>query len=435
MKGKFLVQLGVASLGLLTVVSCGKDKDGLDDQGSGSMEQMTPTESKQYLQEVGKEFLGYFNPTDQKEAIELSSYFMDNYGDLDMPEEFDFEDYDYWYSPAEIFRAIGLTAKGDAVAMSRASYYYTYTVDFERCKGIYEPGRYRWNKVSDSKDIVFRFTGPMGSRCEMKIVGEGKTNSFQYTYEESWYNDIYRDEYNISVPKKLTLTVTKNSNQIAIARVDTDIDIDGHKYTADVEATVANIGVKANSNGNDSRLYAQSTLTVNGKTLITAEAELNGNNLCNANMILNDLEYDLEDGYITKWFTKGAGKVNVLEKVQGYANINFTNEFARIDTYWGYWDYSRQEALRLANQAANVLNSNITAKVRYDNKATDQALIVFQPVLDEWGYNSWEYELEPVLYFPVDETTYSFEDYFENGFRSLKSQWESLLGSYEKLWR
>lgn len=418
----------------------GGDEPG-DNGGVGTMEQMTPEESKKYLQNVALEFMGYFDAKDQSDVIELAGYFIDKYGDLEAPEEF--LDEDYWYSPNSIMKGIrSLSRSLDAPAMKKYFDEYIYNINFERLKGIYEPGRYEWLRTGDSNDIIIRFSGPNGSTCEAIISASGGESSVDITYTDEFYDywsgDTYVDDYiyNIRVPKNVTLTLTENSKQHANAKVVTTIDYKGHTYTTDCNATVANISADVTSNGNDSKLYQKSTVAVGGHTIFNSEAEVKGHNLCNVDKILDACEHE-EDFWddITGWLTIGTGKTDVLGKVQAYANITFTDDMANMGgTYWCSYDYSSQiRAKTDAQTTANVLKDNVDVKLRYNGTATDQASIKYEVGFYESEYNDfWEYYLNPVLLFP-DGTTYEFEEYFERGFRSVQSQWNSLLNSYERL--
>lgn len=454
MKKQSFFAFGAMMLLMGSVVACGdKDKEfegDLDDQGSGSMEVMSPTESKNFLETTAKEFIGYFNPNDQKQVIQLCDYFLDEYGDLDAPKEFEIEeDEDYysnaWESPAKIIKAMRQLAKNaNGPSMAKELYTYTYTINFDRFKGVYQPGTYSWQRVSDSDDIVFRFAGPNDEQCEAKVSASGSTSNAEVTYDDTWFdywdNMEYTDRYiyKISVPKTLTATLTQDRETLANAKVETDVDYKGHKYTATVTATVANIQASVTSNGDDSHLYQATGVWVSGTQIVNCTAEVKGYNLCNVDKIIDGFENDFEDYKLTNWFTTGSAKVNVLDKVQVYADVTFKDSFVDADDSWGYWDYdSRNEAYQEAQRVADIFNNNIDAKVRYNNKATDQATFQVQPVLDKWGSSDqyWEYYLEPVLYFPQDKTTYTFEEYFEKGFESLEKQWNSLIDSYERLWK
>ena len=311
-----------------------------------------------------------------------------------------------------------------------------YDINFNSFKGVYDPGRYKWSRTEESNDVIFRFTGPTGETCEARLSASGSASNFEFSYDDDDY--YYSEEYvfRFSIPRNLTFTLTQGRGTLANAKVETRIDYDGHNYSASVDATAANISVKVNTEGNDSKITENSTVAVNGQVLVGTAAELTGKNLCNVDRIVNNLPDDLDEGFLTRWFTSAQAKVNVMDKVQAYADVKFNNSFCDIDETWGYWDYNTREQARAeAERVADVFNKNIDAKIRYNNTKTDQALIRFEPQLDEWSYYGWEYIVEPVLYFPQDETSYRFNDYFKSGFRSLTNQWNNLVKSYQRLWK
>lgn len=85
--------------------SCSEDNNsGVDDGGTGGgnpgapVEALSPEDSKAYMESVAKDVMGCFDPQDQASTITLCKYFVDTYGNLDEPEEWelDSDDNDYF---------------------------------------------------------------------------------------------------------------------------------------------------------------------------------------------------------------------------------------------------------------------------------------------------------------------------------------------------
>lgn len=457
--------LAVCALAIATGITACGGEDPIDDDNEGGNDTpgninpdrpgseigsavLSPEESKEFLEESARGFISKFHTSDQSEIIGLSSFFCDRYGDLELPRNFGVEDDEVsYYSPAILMKAASTLAKSAQVSsLSRAVETYVYSLKFDQFAGVYEPGSNRWMYVDSSDDIVFRFSGSYGEPCELRIsASRNNTSNIEYTYvdyDEHWdYNSNewveevnYKDIYKIAVPKKANVTITKSGTSLADVTLNTDINPNGHKFSANLSGTVANIGVNAETSGTDSKISESATLTIDGGKLIITSAEINGKNLCNFEKIKNDTEAEGDDYFRpSDYLTKGSASVDVMGNVQAYLNVDFNDKLVMTDTYFDSYDYdSKSQALALAKQSAELFNRYITSKVCYNNHQTTQAKLQFAPVLSEY-YSYWEYAIEGLILFP-DNTTYSAEDYFNTGFAGIVNQCEDLYEAYEALW-
>lgn len=447
-----ITDLKWAVLPLLVLTGCGKDDENGGENpegpgGQGSMEVMTPEQSKSFLQDASIDFLNKFNPEDQKQVIELAAYFSEEYGDLDAPDEFDIDDdgdYDYSGSPAGFIKAMAKAAKGDLDAMSRAAFTYSYTFNFNKFAGIYEPSRNRrqWVKTGSSKDIVFRFTNRMAQPVELKITQSGGSSDIEYTekytdwdyWTDEEYEEIYK--YYISIPKNVTATLTENGKQLAHTTVVSSINLDGHTISADVEATLMNIKADARVNGTDTKVEASANFYVSGAKIGNTYVTINGSNLCNHKKYesFEDMDDDQLYAEFAKMFQNGSCGVDILGKVQAYGQVNYYRDLPYdLGSYYDDEDYDSQYSAQAdCQKACDRLNKNVTAQLRYNNTTTNQATIQFYPEFDKWGSNYWEYWISARLLFP-DGTTYDIESYFDN-FTNVSNKWETLIEAYERIW-
>lgn len=454
---KYLKHLGFAMAACaVLLMSCGGEEPepnpnpnpgGGDNPGGEETGQYTPAESKRFLEQSALDVLEYFNTDDQKELLVVGNYFMENFADLGFPE------FDVRKCPAKSFMqsllrgAAGLNPS----ALSRAAKSYVYSLDFAEFSGIYQPGKYEWVRVGDSSDIILRFNDGSGNACELKAVASKNENDqIEFSFEEwddyeynpatGYYEDIYADvTVKARVPKTVTVTMTKGGKELVNVKVNTTIDIKGHKLNATVDGKVMNITVNATTDGTDTRITETSSAAVNGKTLVTTSATVNGRHLCdkaNWERVANDEDgdYTIED-----FLTNAQGQADVMGKVQVYANISeITDDMAEaIYGYWDKYDCTEAEAKAEAEKSANLLNKKVKTVVKYNGTSTEQAQIRWQTARygDSYGYYDWwEYCIEPVLYFPADGTTYEFENYFEKGFQNVVTSVEDLIDSYCEFW-
>lgn len=448
------INLAIAAACAVTFAACSdSDDNGGISEGNGESEQLTPTKTKEYLDDAAQELVTVFNAADQKELIELGSYFEANFADLEFP-SFDSK------NKSTVKAFMSTLKKGvanlSASTISRAAQNFVYSLDFSQLAGVYEPGNYEWERTADSNDIIFRFKNAKGETCELKAVASKDANEqIEWSVEdEDWYydedNDNYHYEeftntYKVTIPKTVTVRLTDGGKQLANIKTTTSISLKGHTVAADVDAAIMNITAKATASGNDKNVNEFAELTVDNRTIFISQAYLNGNNLCNVdawNQASEDADENDEDIDITKFLSNAGAMVDVFGKVQVYSKVpEFTNEMAAaIDGYWDGYDYdSKAEALADATKAATLLSSQVSTSIKFDGTATEQAHIIFEPTLEDWGSewgneHGWEYTLQPMLFFPADNTTYTVEKYMQKGFNGVIDAVDDLIESYAKIW-
>lgn len=447
-----LTDLKWGALCLAMLASCSDDKKTEVDnpegpQGNGTMEVMTPEESKVFLQDAAVDFLDKFKPEEQKALIELAAYFDSEYAGYDLPDNFNLDEASY--SPARYLRQLAKAAKGDIDALTRAANSYSYTVKFDRFAGIYEPvsSKEEWVKTGNSNDIVFRFTNAASQPVELKISQSGGVSDLDYTYTETdWEYDYntgegkdveYKYTYYLSIPKNVTTSLTENGNSLAHATVVSSIDVKGHTLSADVDATLMNLRATAKVAGTDSKVEARTEFFVGSEKIASGYATLEGSGLCDLDRYEKFDGMDDDEVYaeLAKMFKTGDCGLDILGEVQVYGQGSYYRQLpADLDDYFDSWDYEDNQAAaeRACQDACDRLNKAIKVQLRYNNTKTDQATVLFQPGFSNWGYG-WEYYIDCVLLFP-DKTTYSLEDYFRN-FTTVSGKFDSLIDAYRKIWR
>lgn len=431
----------------VSATSCSKDNtpESPEEGGKGEMEVMTPVESKTFLGETANKFLNKFRAADQAEVIELASYFSDSYGHLDLPDAFYFDDDDEpLYDPAEFMHALGKgVAKGSVDQITRAVATYTYNINFDRLKGEYVPGIQQWVKKKDSNDIIFQFTDANGKNCEMKVILSGDTSDVDINWTEEWYdyydNENYSEKYvyNISIPRTVKVSLTQGGKELANGSVKSHIDVKNHKVEADIYAKVANIEATAKMDGTDTKITQNSEMKVSGETLVKTTAQINGNKMCDLDAIQASAENeDSNNDDLLSYLHDGLANIDVMGDVQFYGTVTLNgNVIDALDNYFEYgYGTTQAEAEADADRAVSALNSNVTVAVKYNNKATTQATLTFKKKVSNWGNGKGYFYIEPLIKFESDNTTYSFEEYFERGFSSVEDTWDALISNYEKLW-
>ncbi len=456
---KFL-PLALCTCALFGITACGDDTDDDDfddpttDVDGPSMEVYSPEESKEFLGNTAETVMNNFNAEEQKEVIELSGYFSEKYGDLELPANFAFQTEEekttktraHSYNPAPFMRAIGRGAKGNPSELTRAAYYYTYNINFDSYKGVYEPGEYEWNKVAESNDVIFNFTGANGVACQLKVTASANTSDADIEYKEEWEDWDWETDstftssdnfaFHLRIPHEMTATLTQNGKELAITKVVSSIDVKNHTSNANASARIANIDVLGTVNGTDNLVNGNAEIMVNGKSIVTASAKMNGRDLCNVDKLMKAEE---DEASAADFITSLSAVSDIQGQVQLVGNYNINNAVLEaFDSEYAHYDYETEaDAERACNRGIDVLRKNGNVELHYLGSQTVQATLDYKPVSESYKgdyYSYFHYWIEPVIKFN-DGSTMSFGDYFEDedGFENVLNTWSSLADSYMRL--
>lgn len=143
---------------------------------------LTPEESKDKLMDVAKRTIGTFKTDDQKNAIELADGIYEKYKEYNYDEvEQYFDRYDNLFRMPRYVKNV-LSGKATAASAEIIAF------SFESESVIFEADEKTrtWKNLGKASDnsIIIRCTDKAGNPCEVKFWGEGKTKTYEYTYEE-----------------------------------------------------------------------------------------------------------------------------------------------------------------------------------------------------------------------------------------------------------
>lgn len=427
---KTTVYAFAAAVAMCTVSACGGDDDDKGIVNPDPIPSPDPVEgvlsaedAKEYVEDTASDFLDLFNANDQKQVVDLADYVAETYGDLEIPEAWGGVE-DYALNPASFTSALVQAVRTHSFnPLSRAAYTYEYS--FSDFTGVYEPGRYAWEKTSDSNDLIFRFRGPKGN-CELKVTASGKS----CTIED--YDDYYDEAIRVNIPKNVNVTLTEGSTTHVNLSVVNELNINGHSYNVSVKGTVANLGIEVESRGSDSQLTESQKLSIDGKVYQTSVATVNGRNMLDENTLDR-----LDEDNAGSVFQNGTAAVNIMGNIEVKGQVKSLSNILKVadDTYFDKWgDYSKDEAISRCRTACNTINSNITADVYFGGNSAVQASLIFQPELEDDYY--WYVEAVPAIKYAADGSTQTFDEALDSfNFGSLERQWESLVNSYRRLFR
>lgn len=423
----------------LAMSACG-DSAPQEDEGSketdfginDTQSTLSSEQQKQRLESVATEASQMFRPEDHRHLIELANYWERMYSGLDVPADWESAVNTPAYAPASVLTSLARSLKhGDisTLAFNTFNYYY----EFSQFTGIYEPGRYRWNRVGDSNDIIFRFYNDASQLVEVKVTASGSNADFSVDIDDE------NSRYTVKSPKLIETSITENGSRIMWSRSNVSFNEASHVVDFDIIAEVANIQASAEAHATDTRITGKSSTTIDGKLLANADFVVDGEGMATRS-IIEDLVKNPSDTKFCRMFKKATANTDVLGKIQVRGEM--TDLRSIIDAFeedFDNYEFDDKETARQAcQQSCDILARASKGRMYFDGSNAMEAELVYKPCLDEYNgyyYSWWEWYIEPMLKF-ADGTTYSIEGYFTTSrFASVENTWTNLWNSYSRLWR
>ena len=289
---------------------------------------------------------------------------------------------------------------------------------------------------------------------------------------------IYDDEYTLDVPKEIAFTVKCDGKEVVDMTVNSSLAFDwayeeesesvvyyewyesewyydggyyswqdydwNGTYSIDIDYTNLNLDAKLVVNGYEetfkstatkSGISASAGVKINGKSMLKAEAALNAD-VDNIIKQVNDAakEEDEDDVQVNANAVKEFSMlIDVMGKVQIVGKCDKFDDL--YDAVVDLEEADDEDDFAKFERNLDQLNGTYNITVHYDNTQTVQAKIELEAheEVDEWdGYTY--FWLSPVIVFTVDNTPYSFEEYFtESSFSNLVEAVEDLGEDFERL--
>ena len=408
---------------------------GLLPEPKDTMAVLSPDEQKSYLVEVGKELINTFNPEDQRAAVELADELYSKYQEYDweaISSEFDEEFEDIYSTEFESFfgmprrmidaingkKKISLEDKEILLTLSK----FGRVIEFD--------DKTQTVKITktNAPSITAIFSDAKGTKCELKVWGEGKEieGSFTYEYDES------KRTIRVKVPTIIKMHLKHGSNSLISFTFQWDTNIKDYVNTS-LSLQVTNLVFAEETKVSTTEASAVFSFSYGDKGLIAAAVSLPKYEAIDwegGKDITEDEGYSWLEQYGEKYASmlgtvgKGEVKLDVLGKIQLRGGV--TDGAALVDAYynWGETNYSNE--LTQYEDLCAFLNKYLYASIYYNNTITEQAKVLMQVYEDYYGY-----AVEPILYFPLDETSIAVMTYFNSSkFLNLFDLVEELANSY-----
>lgn len=437
--------------------SCDETKNpdgGLLEEPKGEMELLSPDAQKDLLVEVGEELLNTFDPEDQRAAVELADELYHKYKEydwdqisVDFEEEFEeiySREFESFFSlPRRLASAItdkqSLSLEDMEILLTLSKF--GYIIEFnDKTKSV---------KMTETDDasITVKFSDANGTKCEAKVWGEGKEIEGSYTYEDGhwdWGYDEYGNYYDngwvvdgkrtirVKVPTTIKMHLKHGNEALISFTFNWDSNIEDYVNTS-MNLQVINLKFAEETKVSTKNASAVFSFSYGDKPLVAAAANLPKYELISweGGKDITEEEgeewlEEYEDKYASLLGKIGAGeaKVDILGKIQIKGGI--TDGAALVDAYYNWDDTRYSDRLKECEALCDFMNKYIYLSVYYNNTTTEQAKLLMN-TYEDYGY----YDVEPVMYFPQEETSIAITTYFNSSkFLGLLDIIEDLANSY-----
>lgn len=419
---------------------------GLLDDPKGTMGVLSPDEQKDFLVDVGEELINTFNPNDQKEAVELADELYYKYKNYDwdaIGEEFEDELDDIYSTEFESFfgmprRMIDVINGKKKVSLENKEILLTFS-KFGRIIEFDDKNKTVKITKTDDPSVVAKFSDSEGTKCELKVWGEGKEIEGSYTYEDGHWDYNY-DEWvsdgkrtiRVKVPTTIKMHLKHGSNSLISFTFNWDSNIKDYVNTS-LNLQVINLVFAEETKVSTTEASAVFSFSYGDKGLIAAAVNLPKYELIDweggKDITEEEGENWLEE-YDDKYKSmlgkvgKGEVKLDIFGKVQLRGGV--TDGAALVDAYYNWGDKYYNDEQDECQDLCDLLNKYIYLSVYYNNTTTEQAKLLMQVYEDYYGY-----DIEPIMYFPQDETSIAVMTYFNSSkFLGLVDLVEELANSY-----
>lgn len=409
--------------------------------------ELTASEQKQKLQTVAEELIGVFNTNDQKDVIALADYLVEKYEDYDWDDVYDFyaNKFDYVKSAVEGVKKL---SHGEVSANVSSKVY-----RFSRFTGIFKANdkTKSWEYEGDSENIVLLFKNEEGVECRAELIATGVAYAFDY-------EDDYDNDYDLTVEVPNMISFSLKEGDIEHISYTTTLDIEAStsvKQTTSVRFTNITLSSEATATKNsvsgsvlvkygDRTIFEGSASAPNcklkdktdaqewedwfemyGESLWNEDATVKYGNLVGYANILEQIQIKVAVSDLTGYYT-------AYDKLDEEYEDRYGSDYECYHkAWWNSYEYNKDYA--------NLLNNYLTGIVYYSSDV-EQARLQFEVDSYErycYNYDTDDdhyadfYDVMSVIYFPKDDTSYSFEDYFtEKAFSGVIDLTEELANKY-----
>lgn len=321
-------------------------------------------------------------------------------------------------------------------------YYYTNEWDYYHQDDLYtyvgtNSGNYERISVSQSQ---WKYSSwDEYTQQEIYVYDENgnyaKYTSYYTDFEEKPFAGSEERVVKVQLPEKIHCTIKEDNRLIAGFDQEIDLEENSH-YNLTGMYSLANISWEQKLEATHTNMKAKVGMKYGNKSLLSATVNIPSYDVSTKRSGETYEEYGerIADRWETLVSDVGelTAEVDIINKVQMKAHVSHIGDF-----YLAYRDweetYDAEIGDDMTRQAAralgNLYDKYCTAGIFY-NTDVQQAKLVFEPYETGSGEGG-NYDIEPLIYFEGDQTTYSYSQYFsERRFGSLIDLTEDVANNY-----
>ena len=449
------IYLFAALFAAMTVglMSCDKDKNNTAEEESGATvydpgnkvedHLLTAEQSKNKLMGIAQMMAAKFNPSDQKAALDLADQMADKY------ERYSWNDMENYfedtYAPIyQMPRYVARVAKGTESVSGFMAYDYVFS--FSKDKAIFEADdrNATWKYVGKPTEncVILRCSDNNGNLIEAKCWPEGATKTVSYDYEvvDNATDRKIQKHVQGELPEKICFSLKQGSTEHIHMEITQNIDFDVcNKIYFDLNARISNLRWTTTVNINPTSGSMAQAFYYGDEKLLSAAVNLPSYQLIakTDRQSYEDWIKQYDDQYDDLIGKIGSADavVDIMGWVQVKANVSDWGYLYSQGKKYHYASSYREDAQNLCN----LINNNFSNGIYYgsDIKQAEVRAQVARRTESEYDYYSGttreytEFYPEGVLYFPQDQTTYAFEEYFvRKPFTDILETAENIANKY-----
>lgn len=408
-----------------TACNSGNDSDGSNEPPASTL---SPDQHKEKLENLGKEFAGYFDSEESRAAIkslqellELAPTNEEEPGTGVSPVALSLMKAVRSNDPALLLGDVTRAAVRYSIAGELGSNGMTYTYD-------YTAGA--WTKT------------PTDERCLTVVYGQGdQASELRTIYAAEKVDYVYTpDNVVVEVPASIGVTLTVGGKTELKLDVRPNLSADGKTIKPEVDFTHASLVCTVRGEANPQFITATSRIEKNGTMLVDAYAKVAVSDMTDPdNWVCEDMNWDGStyeyidpSEHFVEFVKTGECRLRVLA-AELVGNGNFRTILDQIS------NLDMEDERAQAEAEAAICNSNMKIYLAYTDDNTKAANVVMDIARDEWqdynGVTHYDYYTEPILVFG-DGSKYAFESYFtQNRFSSLFGTIGELADAYAAIVR
>ncbi len=396
---------------MVTMGSCSKDDD--KDSSASKLNNLTPDEQKENLEDIGSNLLSEVNASDYSTTVQALSDYMEI-----APSN---SEYSAVSSLKEIISTSDLAEISTMKAEFRSTSGY-YTDDYATY--TYNSSTYGWDESANSQALVYVYPSN-GQTAKMTMT----VSSENYSFTE--------DGETVYVPKSINYTLTLGTATL-MSYTGTVSNFDRtngyikmtNTLTVNNLTWYANTDVNASSSSFEAGVTKGSTTLISGSTTITGSGMTTGSSVDASTVKTASVNMNLMD---KMFFTVACSDVASLSSKMSQIDSNYPE----VDTYETVGNTTTYAWYRPENyykETVAAYNTYLTAYFNFDNSTTQAGTLYFDYQYDvqesssSYNFDGETYtdiykndysEIIPGIQF-LDGSKYKYYDYFnENNFASF----------------